>query len=478
MPGSSYDKQHADIVRQRIRMEPLDRNVVFSVYPPALDLPERSRVRLDKRRAHLFLQSRYRGTSDQISLVVHTAGFKNGVANKITPRLRTTTGALIPIPGEPQMARIPESVAGRLSGTIELAQKIVDDAEIAPKDRLGKARAILGYLRDSGEYSYSLDNAEPNGDPIEDFVTRRRSGHCEYFASALALMLRSQGVPSRVVIGFRGGEWNSLGSFYQVRQLHAHAWVEVLLRHDDLPDDLRRSDDFSGGAWLTLDPTPDDPSVLSSYAGGSVWGRMREFYDYVQQMWTAYVVDMTSRRQSRTFYDPVRERLDAIAGWWRQFTGQGTTTVIDDEPPPDSGGYGWWVTSLVVGAFAIIGVVAWRRWMNRRVPAHRSRNGRPDASPPPEVPFYRKLERILAKHGIRRAHGQTPREFAVVAGSQLRELDGGAQIAGLPRQIVDAFYKVRFGGRPLDEQQTADIQSVLHAIENPIHGTASAERKR
>ena len=82
-----------------------------------------------------------------------------------------------------------------------------------------------------------------------------KEGHCEYFAGALAMMLRSQGIPARVAIGFKGGEWNSLGMYYQVQQFHAHAWVEVLLRGDQIPQGALTKDEPGGTAWLILDPT-------------------------------------------------------------------------------------------------------------------------------------------------------------------------------------------------------------------------------
>ena len=93
------------------------------------------------------------------------------------------------------------------------------------------------YLRESGEFSYSLkmDVADPTIDPVEDFLVNRKAGHCEYFASALAMLLRSVGIPARVVNGFKGGDWNDLAQILYVRQKHAHSWVEVYLGEDPEP---------------------------------------------------------------------------------------------------------------------------------------------------------------------------------------------------------------------------------------------------
>ena len=113
-------------------------------------------------------------------------------------------------------------------------------------------------------------------DPIEDFVSNNPRGHCEYFATALALMLRSQGIPARVVLGYRCEEWNNLGKFYQVRQSDAHAWVEAYLAPRYIPRELRWGNDnyrrWAAGAWLRLDPTP----AASELAGHSAAGKVRQ----------------------------------------------------------------------------------------------------------------------------------------------------------------------------------------------------------
>src|SRR5438105_4571189 len=83
-------------------------------------------------------------------------------------------------------------------------------------------------------------------DPVVDFLINRKSGHCGYFASALTLLLRSLGIPARMVNGFKGGDWNDIAQVLNVRQKHAHSWVEALVR----PAPNERP------IWVTLDPTP------------------------------------------------------------------------------------------------------------------------------------------------------------------------------------------------------------------------------
>ena len=73
---------------------------------------------------------------------------------------------------------------------------------------------------------------DPQLDPVEDFLVKRKKGHCEYFASALALLLRSIDIPARMVNGFKGGDWNNLTQSMNVRQKHAHSWVEAYVGRD------------------------------------------------------------------------------------------------------------------------------------------------------------------------------------------------------------------------------------------------------
>src|SRR5262249_24143660 len=136
------------------------------------------------------------------------------------------------------------------------------DRSLLPQNRERVARALCEYLANSGEFSYSLNLRRQNRkiDPVLDFLTTVKQGHCERFASALALTLRSQGIPTRVVKGFRGAESQGDGT-YVVRQSHAHSWVEALVPAEAVNGRL---------AWLTLDPTPGNEAGAENGFG---WAR-------------------------------------------------------------------------------------------------------------------------------------------------------------------------------------------------------------
>jgi hypothetical protein len=108
-----------------------------------------------------------------------------------------------------------------------------------------KMAAIEVHLQNEFDYSLSFEGKRGR-DPVIDFLTRRKSGHCEYFASAMALLGRSLGIPTRVVGGYRVKERNPIGDYHVVRERHAHAWVESW---------------SPGTGWRTFEPTP--PAALS-----------------------------------------------------------------------------------------------------------------------------------------------------------------------------------------------------------------------
>ena len=186
-------------------------------------------------------------------------------------------------------------------------------------------------LAASGQFQYSLtgQDRDPDLDPIEDFVTKHPVGHCEYFATALTLMLRSQGIPARMVSGYKcdRDDWDSLGGYYQVRQFHAHTWVEAYLRpvnseylspanfprlaaRQGLLALVSNAEDRDGG-WLRLDPTP-------AGAGDerTTWFTpVRQKLDWLESAWSNYVVELDVQTSARRHLRADRRRTaDCVGG--------------------------------------------------------------------------------------------------------------------------------------------------------------------
>src|SRR5207248_11138218 len=118
--------------------------------------------------------------------------------------------------------------------------QLAEQITAASVNRYDKTAALEGYLRTKFGYTLQLSTT-PQPDPLANFLFERKQGHCEYFASAMAVMLRTLRIPARVATGFRAGEFNDVSSQYLIRASDAHAWVEVYI---------------SGYGWVEFDTTP------------------------------------------------------------------------------------------------------------------------------------------------------------------------------------------------------------------------------
>ena len=159
-------------------------------------------------------------------------------------------------------------------------------------------RALADYLAHSGEYGYTLDLRRQNSslDPVMDFLVNVKQGHCERFASALALMLRSQGIPARLVVGYRGAAELDNGA-YVVRENQAHAWVEMLApeRQEPEPPPPNGIRPYCPPDWLTLDPTPPGDATPPPY---SLWDWWQDGARTGQQLWGGLVVNYNADEQA------------------------------------------------------------------------------------------------------------------------------------------------------------------------------------
>lgn len=334
-----------------------------------------------------------------------------------------------------------------------------------------KARMLESYLRTGGRFTYSLrQHRRAMGiDPVEAFVTDHRMGHCEYFASALVLMLRSVGIPARLAIGFKGGDYNVIGGYYQIRELHAHAWVEAYVGADTPPVSLSANPQVQkNGAWLILDPTPGRSEA--EFADSFGLGPLKRLLDLTQLVWANYVLGLDSQRQREVIYQPLLDRLETALRSVtdeeaRERIHQALTEVLVERLGLSHGLFSWqgFLAAsigllLLVGLWkaAVAALAYLRHWLARR-PSVKARKAH-------HVEFYEQFETLLARHGMPRAVTQTPREFALATGGYLAESPLTRQSSALPRLIVDAFYFVRFGRRRLDTGELASVQQALSQL--------------
>ncbi len=306
--------RNPSLIQQTIEMRSQATPDLPSLYPPLVPATpneilkdaDAAEIRFDHESEQIMLHSTLRGK--RVTIHVRTPGIRDGRQIKLissTHPLRQHE--------KDAYTRLPSGADGGdpLAGAKEVAQRLV--ANIDPSDAIGRARALEAYFRDSNLFEYDLQPVErdPGVDPVEDFVTRHRIGHCEFFASALALMLRQVGIPSRLVVGYKGGEWTDQ-SYYLVRNLHAHAWVEAYIEPSDALEGTENDEAARrNGAWLSLDPTSARDSSLPMLT--SMGQNIKQFFVYWRAAWAAYVLQMDAQRQQESVYQPIAQGVMRLA---------------------------------------------------------------------------------------------------------------------------------------------------------------------
>ncbi len=463
------------VVRQQTKIEGTDRDELFYVSPYISVERMSTTVTVD----HLLerLERSVHHPSQPLSYTLATTAITGGEQSPLTP----ASWDDLPYPGVVAVPR------GDLPQLVRLAQKWIDQSRLRKEDIRGRAECLRRKLAGSGEFQYSLSGVErdPRLDPIEDFVGEHKQGHCEYFATALALMLRSQGIRARLVCGFKcdHDDWNSAGGYYQVRQWHAHAWVEAFLPGSQVPDKEKHGKDYwkhwypardehydnercwETGAWMRLDPTP-----AGFAAEREDWlTPVRKGLDWLDGAWSKYVVELDCQTQREAIYQPI---ADAARWLWSEVVSSPVWQLFDSFSVAlylDHLNREVRWALLTVMAISVMAVMAWlgllglrigRRLAERWRGNHNRRGGRRGV----EIVFYRRFENLMARRGLVRAAAQTQREFAAVAGVRLASLTGENRLAALPAMIADAFYRVRFGQMPLDNLQSRAVEQALDEI--------------
>ncbi|MFB6372574.1 MAG: transglutaminaseTgpA domain-containing protein, partial [Bradymonadaceae bacterium] len=166
--------------------------------------------------------------TDNLGDVHHTVASDIGIPYTIHTRPRPDPAVLREVdkpvetkdPAVKPFLQVPEDI----DPIRQLAQRVTSEAETP----YAKAEAVEQFLQSNYTYTTNLPKMETDN-PVQEFLLEARRGHCEYYASAMALMLRSVDVPTRMVNGFLGGKWNGVGNYLAVRQGDAHSWVEIYL---------------------------------------------------------------------------------------------------------------------------------------------------------------------------------------------------------------------------------------------------------
>jgi hypothetical protein len=278
-------------------------------------------------------------------------------------------------------------------------------------------------------YTLQLPDRTPK-DPISNFLFERKQGHCEYFASAMAVMLRSIGIPSRLVNGFSGGEFNDLTSQYVIRESDAHSWVEAYI---------------PGQGWMEFDPTPAaEPHAQTK------WERFLLYIDAMNSFWRDWVVNYDLGRQLRLTQDAGRGsrelvshaqswavgKYDATLAWARRVQGRVGTSALK-----------WVLRAFAVFLLLILaaGVPRLLATLSRFRLARR-----PERAPQMAASiWYQKMLKVLARRGWQKAPAQTPDEFAAAIPDET--------LKQRVTTFTEHYENARFGGSAEGASRLSDI---------------------
>jgi transglutaminase-like putative cysteine protease len=298
-----------------------------------------------------------------------------------------------------------------------------------------KAVAVERHLKTHYGYTLQLPRA-PVADPLANFLFERKQGHCEYFASSMAVMLRTLRIPARVVNGFRSDEFNDLTGNYVVRAKDAHAWVEAY---------------FPGYGWITFDPTPG--GAIGSPQG---WGRAMLYLDAAASFWREWVISYDSSHQyilGQSVLSGTRGSWERARLWARvrylRLLNLARKSQRDVAHAP-----GRWLGGSIAVALLLLLLANAERIARmirtRRLQAHPERA--PDQA---AAMWYEKMARYLARRGVRKSTTQTAQEFVrVIEDAQLRARVG---------RFTDAYESARFGNSADDALRLPELLEEVEA---------------
>lgn len=314
------------------------------------------------------------------------------------------------------------------------------------KAPIAQMRALEAYLRT--HYRYTLDQRASGSDPLADFLFRVRAGHCEYFASALAVMGRALGIPTRVVNGFVGGQYNEFSGEYVFRGRDAHSWVQAYFPAPG-----------GGGLWLPFDGTAGDAD------GTPAWSRAAMYWDAMQSFWQEWVINYDFFHQMR-LAQTARAAISGQARTWAGWLTTATDRLIAAMRKPFAAlaagagepGDGWlaWLLALAAGT-ALVWVLR-RQWTI--APAHAGRHRLAEATR-----YYRRLQRQLRRRGVRPEAALTPEELIAAVPERVR----ASAHEALSRFVAD-YQRARFGG---DNAGLARLPEDLRSVRRQLRQAAA-----
>jgi protein-glutamine gamma-glutamyltransferase len=420
-------KDSNQLVTQTVYLEPLDTPILFSLSRPVAVQGNFPQVNKDSEGSLSTAKSPFERATYKIYSDV-------SVPNDADLR---KDNSQYPITSQ-RYFQTPKKLDQRIP---ELTAQIIKDAKA--KNRYDQARAVEKYLQT--QFGYTLEMKAGGSDPLADFLFNVREGHCEYFASAMAIMLRTQGIATRVVNGFQQGEYNETADVFVVRQKDAHSWVEVYFPQEKV--------------WVPFDPTPS-AGQFGQTATMGLTDRINKYIEALETFWIQYVVAFDNQEQ-RSLFRSIRtnlsEQKDSFSGslnefqkdleeWWSEVRGD---KGLEESIKAIAVAIGYSL-AIVTGIFLIFLLL--KRFKALKL-AERLKTLFTKEKENSIIEFYERMQKVLARHGIKREPHQTPLEFAFAL--NMPEAIG----------ITEKYNRVRFGEKNLSSEESREIENWLKDLE-------------
>jgi hypothetical protein len=358
------------------------------------------------------------------------------VLSEIPAKSRMFTG----VPTEDQ---IPEHVRLRyLQLPPDIDPRIAELAgRITKKEKSAFENAALveSYLKRNYVYTPNL-SWTPGPQPLSTFLFEAKAGHCEYFASSMAILLRAAGIPTRLINGFLMGEYNPVSGDYIIRQSDAHSWVEVYV---------------PSRGWMEFDPTPPDPNA------GEINLAMQigHYIDAAEQLWNSYIIVYDFSAQQQLFRS-AQESVQTAQAAMREKSGRWLSSgqTLSDR-------FSAWATkrietvsfwTVLIAVFLAAAAYKHRRMLKTYVQIWRVRWGRGSANADVVEQLFYRAARLAGRTASTRRPAETWREW----------------IFGLPdtqrRSILEkaliVFEKSKYGRLPVSASDFACLEDAIRRL--------------
>lgn len=314
----------------------------------------------------------------------------------------------LPPPALERYLRVPDSLTPRV-------RALAAEISAGRASPAAKVEAVVAWLGRTHGYTTRLRRDSRIADPLEDFLFTQKAGHCEYFASSAAILLRLGGVPTRYVNGFLGGEWNNLRQMVTVRENRAHSWIEAYLGSE---------------GWVRVDATP--PLGRTSHMG-----TLSQLLDSAELFWSRWVVEYSASQQI-LLAQRLGQRLGLTSRGYHP--GLGRASVSKRQ------------AMIAAAVLVVIAALVSQRKRLFRWRAPRQRMDFRRRGEAPIVRVYRTTLDRLAAVGLARKSCETPHEYA--RRMQGEDLAGAAVLADL----TDVYAAARYGDTQIPHEVVARLR--------------------